>query len=291
MSYLSEITWRRGLTLLIIVLTALTAGTWVTMQWTTIRLVHEDARANAHDWAEFLAANVTDLKEIAAGELPSVTSTAFLDAARKSRQVFRYVIYNRRGYSQFIADRRQIGSVDMSELSAEAARAVNTRQTVIDTAEGNDPDTPEYFARAYVPVIVDGQAVGAVAAFVDETDQRTLFQNTFLIAVVALSGLTALAFAIPAIAWYRRTREKQHSDRRIRYLAHHDALTGLTNRARLIERLENILAMLPPLGTQLAVHFIDLDHFKDVNDSLGHDCGDFLLRNVAAQAAQCRPRR
>ncbi len=283
MSYLSEITWRRGVALLVIVLVALTAGTWVTMQWTTIRLVHEDARGNARDWAYFLAANVGDLKEIAAGELPSVASTAFLEAARKSRQVFRYVIYNRRGYSQFVADRHQIGSIDMSELSVEAARAVSSRNTVIDTAESDDPDTPRYFARAYVPVIVDGEAVGAVAAFVDETDQRTLFQNTFLIAVVALSGLTALSFAIPAIAWYRRTREKQQSDRRIRYLAHHDALTGLTNRARLIERLENILALLPSFETQLAVHFIDLDHFKDVNDSLGHDCGDFLLKNVAAR--------
>ena len=43
---------------------------------------------------------------------------------------------------------------------------------------------------------------------------------------------------MPAIAWYRRTEEKQQADRRIRFLAHHDALTGLANRARLIERLE-----------------------------------------------------
>jgi diguanylate cyclase (GGDEF)-like protein len=132
-----------------------------------------------------------------------------------------------------------------------------------------------------VPVIIDGQPVGTVAAFVDETAQRARFRNTFLIAVVTLSGLTALAFGIPAIAWYRRTREKQLSDRRIRYLAHHDTLTGLTNRARLIERLESILLSLPSLGTQIAVHFVDLDHFKDVNDSLGHDCGDFLLKTAA----------
>ena len=283
MSYLSEITWRRGLALLVIVLLALTGGTWMTIRWATVRLVHDDARGNAHAWADFLAANVSDLKEIAAGELPSERSAAFLEAARRSHQVFRYVIFNRRGFSQFVADRRQIGSVDMSELSAQAARAVNTRQTVIDTVESDGLDAPEYFARAYVPVIVDGQAVGAVAAFVDETDQRRSYERTFLIAVVALSALTALAFGIPAIAWYRRTREKQHSDRRIRYLAHHDALTGLTNRARLIERLENTLALLPSLGTQLAVHFVDLDHFKDVNDSLGHDCGDFLLRNTAAR--------
>jgi hypothetical protein len=148
MSYLSEITWRRGVALLVIVLVALTAGTWLTIRWTTDRLVNDDARANASEWANFLAANVSDFKEIAAGELPSVTSTAFLEAARKSQQVFRYVIFNRQGYSQFVADRHQIGSVDLSELSAEAARAVKTQQTVVDTVDSEQPDTPEYFARA-----------------------------------------------------------------------------------------------------------------------------------------------
>jgi hypothetical protein len=115
MSYLSGITWRRGVALFVIVLVALIAGTCLTMRWTTDRLVYDDARANARDWANFLAANVSDFGEIAAGELPSVTSTAFLEAARKSRQVFRYVIFNRQGYSQFAADSQQIGSVNLSE--------------------------------------------------------------------------------------------------------------------------------------------------------------------------------
>jgi diguanylate cyclase (GGDEF)-like protein len=93
--------------------------------------------------------------------------------------------------------------------------------------------------------------------------------------------LTALSFGIPAIAWYRRTREKQQADRRIRYLAHHDALTGLTNRVRLGELLDKQLAILPTNGIGLALHFIDLDRFKEVNDSLGHDGGDFLLKTLA----------
>ena len=63
-----------------------------------------------------------------------------------------------------------------------------------------------------------------------------------------MCGLMALAFGVPAIAWYYRTQEKQQADRRIRFLAHHDALTGLANRARLIERLDNALAMLPTIG-------------------------------------------
>lgn len=278
MSYVSDISLRGAIALLAVILVLLTAGTWTIVHWTTERLIHDDARADAREWAHYLATNVTDLRQIAAGELPTAASTAFLDGTRKSSQVFRYVIFNRQGYSQFVADRDQIASVGLSEYSPEAARAAETGQTVVDTLAGQGPDRPDYFARAYVPVVVDGEPIGVVAAFVDETDQRVRFRNTFLIAALSLCGLTAMAFGLPAIAWYRRTREKQKIDRRMRYLAHHDPLTGLTNRARLMERLEILLDRLPPSGLQLAVHFIDLDRFKDINDSLGHDGGDFLLK-------------
>ena len=109
---------------------------------------------------------------------------------------------------------------------------------------------------------------------------KTSFSRTFLLAALALCGLTALSFGVPAIAWYRRTREKQQADRRITFLAHHDTLTGLANRARLIERLEGALAVLPSTGGNVALYFIDIDHFKQVNDTLGHDGGDFLLSTI-----------
>lgn len=114
----------------------------------------------------------------------------------------------------------------------------------------------------------------------DETEQRKNVHNTFLTAAVFLCLLSGLAFSIPAIAWYRETKVK-HADRRIRFLAHHDALTGLTNRPQLIEKLESAIARLPMRGGSLAVHFIDIDRFKEVNDSLGHDGGDFLLKSIA----------
>ena len=68
---------------------------------------------------------------------------------------------------------------------------------------------------------------------------------------------------------------------RITHMAHHDALTDLANRTQLVNKLEDALAALPSQRTGVAVHFIDLDRFKNVNDTLGHDVGDFLLKTVA----------
>ena len=65
------------------------------------------------------------------------------------------------------------------------------------------------------------------------------------------------------------------------HMAHHDALTNLANRTQLVKKLADALAALSSTGGSLAVHFIDVDHLKKVNETLGHDGGDFLLKTVA----------
>lgn len=69
----------------------------------------------------------------------------------------------------------------------------------------------------------------------------------------------------------------------ITHLALHDALTDLANRTLLLERLKSALAECENGAPHLAVHFIDLDRFKDVNDTMGHDGGDVLLKTIAAR--------
>lgn len=91
----------------------------------------------------------------------------------------------------------------------------------------------------------------------------------------------------------RDIRDRHAAQARIRQLALHDTLTGLFNRGAFVERLEAALAH-PPVDASsgasgLALLFIDLDRFKQINDTLGHLAGDELLRTVGERIAQALP--
>ena len=79
----------------------------------------------------------------------------------------------------------------------------------------------------------------------------------------------------------------QHDARRLEFLAHHDTLTGLPNRAMFHERAREAVAHARRHDKTAAVLFIDLDNFKQVNDGLGHDVGDGLLKVIASRLRAC----
>ena len=81
----------------------------------------------------------------------------------------------------------------------------------------------------------------------------------------------------------RDLRDRHAAQARIHHLAHHDALTGLPNRMSFMERLGRQIERARAANRTLALLFVDLDHFKRVNDSLGHLVGDQLLQTVAAR--------
>jgi diguanylate cyclase (GGDEF)-like protein/PAS domain S-box-containing protein len=85
----------------------------------------------------------------------------------------------------------------------------------------------------------------------------------------------------------RDITERTYAEEQIKHLAYHDALTGLPNRLLFKDRLTVALSHAQRDGARLAVLFLDLDRFKVINDSLGHNVGDQLLQAVATRIASC----
>jgi diguanylate cyclase (GGDEF)-like protein len=84
-----------------------------------------------------------------------------------------------------------------------------------------------------------------------------------------------------------RLVQASRAEEHVRKLAYHDALTGLPNRSQFSERLGELVDERRSEGTMVAILFLDLDRFKLVNDTLGHDIGDLLLKAVAERLIGC----
>jgi len=143
--------------------------------------------------------------------------------------------------------------------------------------------------------MLDGNAIPAedhVFQIVDTGDQQVArFAWTpqrpgaeILSSVIPFIGIALAGFALLAGLVLRYMRHTAATiaagENRLRYLALHDPLCGLPNRNFFSERLEAIIEKVRKGGPTAAVFYIDLDHFKDVNDTLGHPIGDELIRNV-----------
>ncbi|HUX43487.1 MAG TPA: EAL domain-containing protein, partial [Terracidiphilus sp.] len=88
--------------------------------------------------------------------------------------------------------------------------------------------------------------------------------------------------------WYfRDITDRKTAEERVQYLAYYDALTGLPNRTLLQDRLTKALASARRQKDKVALLFLDLDRFKDINDSFGHPLGDLLLQEFAKRLERC----
>lgn len=93
--------------------------------------------------------------------------------------------------------------------------------------------------------------------------------------------------AIGLITSFRDISESKSSEERIRHLAYYDALTGLPNRSLFNDRLQQEIQRAQRSNRLVALLFLDLDRFKEVNDSMGHSIGDQLLKQVASRLQEC----
>ncbi|MBK9624117.1 MAG: EAL domain-containing protein [Rhodocyclaceae bacterium] len=116
-------------------------------------------------------------------------------------------------------------------------------------------------------------------------DYNDFYRTTDILLILAITGIT-MRLIVNDVQTALETAESAtllalQSQSSLEYLAHHDSLTGLPNRLLGRDRIEQALNQARRHNERLAVMFVDLDNFKTVNDTLGHDQGDMFLKQVA----------
>ena len=160
-----------------------------------------------------------------------------------------------------VGDRLELANL---RAIANPAQAANDR--TLDLADARGASVARF---SWMPKQPGGAIVASVAPFI----------------VLALAGFAL--FVVLGIRYMRRTAEEiATGERQLRHLALHDPVCGLPNRIFFGERLEQTINNVRGGGASAAVFYIDLDHFKDVNDTLGHHIGDELILNVTQRLSR-----
>lgn len=139
-----------------------------------------------------------------------------------------------------------------------------------------DPEERSVAAEKLTVALTDRDLITDLERRYIRSDQTLFWGHLTARPLIDIQGaLTGMVAVIADIT------ERRKTEQRIQFLAHHDPLTGLPNRLLVEDRFLQTLSRAERAKKKAALVFIDLDHFKEVNDSLGHDVGDDLLREVA----------
>ena len=130
-------------------------------------------------------------------------------------------------------------------------------------------------AVASVPIVQEDKAIGTLHLV---SRERNAFDEEIVSLLVRMAD--NIAFALRT---FENERERREAETKAHYLATHCSLTGLPNRNLLADLLEQAIASVNRSGHNPALMFVDLDNFKEVNDTWGHDVGDRVLEKVAGR--------
>lgn len=160
-------------------------------------------------------------------------------------------------------------------------RAIETGGNITSVHQGGGLRYPRHYAIVHHPVFDKERLVSVIRLFVD-LDQRYAAHVRVVVLVLAMATVFfGVSFGIPMMRLVVLSKKKTEVDAKAHFLAQHDPLTGLKNRRSFLHDAEKIHEASRESGRTYAIHYLDLDHFKQANDSLGHSSGDDLLREAA----------
>ena len=254
-------------------------------------------------WGEFSGFVDLSMSFTSVDELKQRPELARLHAVTrgqmKGTNVVKIKIYNLNGLTVFSTDPNQIGKVKSKDTgylqarSGEVASAITFRnefyafeQVIMDRnliatytpirEQANGPVTAVFEVYSDVTPLVEDM----------ESTQNKIIAGVFSSLAFLYLFLFVIVKRADSIITRQEQQRKENEDN-IRHQAYHDSLTGLPNRDNFLERMDEAISRAKRHNKNGALMFLDLDRFKLINDSLGHDAGDQLLRITASRIQKC----
>ena len=292
------------------VLVVLVCMVWTYRQLTLAHLIEHESRSNANltrslsndVWTEFRSfvvhsAGASRDQLLAHPAQDGLLATMQMHMAGLS--IAKIKIYNASGVTVFSTERAQVGEDKSANQGFRRALAGETVSDItyrdrFDAFEGTLTNRNLIFSYVPVRAAPDLPPEAVFEVYSDVTAllarQREAQWQVAGIVLGLMGGLYLFMYAVVRKAdriIVSQEEERALRETEIRHQAYHDALTGLPNRVYFGERLDEALANAGRRRARCALMFIDLDRFKIVNDSLGHNAGDRLLKAVSDRIRAC----
>ncbi len=245
-------------------------------------LTSEALRAS-QDWLKAIQSHIPELETVMTKGSISIQTKNDLARSDMRGQVFRFRLYGQDFVPLYDSAQRYVTyNSNRTVLRADPDLSAALEGIVqVDFAAGDTPNLPEYYARAFVPILINGEIKGALEVYVNQTQSNTELSNAFqTVAIVTVFLLSTFILLIGGIVC-RKRKERRETEMALQRTQSHDKLTGLLNRDEFLARLTKMIEDSDDNDERVVVCSLDIDDFKTLNDTLGFDIGNQILINTS----------
>ncbi len=259
---------------------AIAIGTRFTAESAVNTMAKNIAHQISNSWSQNLVNNISNIEDIIQGKQIVKFEQAKDIANYLPDEIQSYRIFDKEGNLRFASESEELTFENFPAIRGKINLPLNEiikeqhyyRKIVLD-GETN----LKFGARTIVPLIKNNQTLGYVDILILESPILNMFRRQFSDISFKFIILMLATFLLPAILYLRRTAQLENTSKRLRYNAEYDDLTNVLNRGAFTKKIINELKIASERGYAIAIHYIDLDRFKEINDIRGHEAGDEIL--------------
>lgn len=250
--------------------------------------VHDMQRSHAEyvakTFAHHLLEEIPDLGDLIEGRRPPEMVAATIGAVKPIGTIVYFQVFDQNGVLRadpHLAQQGFVISPDLDTRNPKAAEVLATNHIQFSLKEGDGASRPRYYSDILIPLVDGPRTIGVLSVLSDETESWPDLFEQFRTVLLQVAALILVAFGIPLVMYLQKNGQLVKAAHRLRQTTQYDELTGCLNRPTFTRIMQDLIDNAGAKGLSVALHIIDLDRFNDVNESLGHDTGDEVLKAAA----------